>query len=183
MQSTLLVNAGTLCCVIAAGYLVLSPAVIEPGGSLPTISPGLNQRAPVGEVKSAEAEDRECRDKLRQVGVVATTSTCPEGLDAIVAGLNKGRYWFNKLDVAHVAEAFPLTLKLQTSPDQIISFEGLPGTVEKSEPLRWARNLEATLSGDDFEILPSAPQQRSVTGAQPVEWNWTVKPKAAEKKC
>src|SRR5262249_569980 len=44
------------------------------------------------------------------------------------------------------------------------------------------QSIEATLTGDDLEISPAGPQNRTATLAHPVEWSWKLKPTSVGKK-
>jgi hypothetical protein len=103
-------------------------------------------------------------------------------LDDVVRNLATGTYFFNHPKLVKVGEEFLLRLILQTQEDQASDFDGAPGPIESKEKRPFAQSLEATLSGQDFEISPSGPQARTATTAQPVEWNWKLTPASTGKK-
>ena len=111
----------------------------------------------------------------------ATNRRCTD-LDDVVRNLATGTYFFNHPKLVKVGEEFLLRLILQTQEDQASDFDGAPGPIESKEKRPFAQSLEATLSGQDFEISPSGPQARTATTAQPVEWNWKLTPASTGKK-
>ncbi len=145
----------------------------------PPPSPVTASKAPPDDLKMlAELAEQRCRDKLRQLGIISTSGPCPDVGD-VVENLAKGTYLFNKPTVASVGDAFPIRLVLQTKDTQPVSLAGMPGEVQRREQWPFAQSLEATLTGDDFEIVPAVPQPRTATFTHPVEWEWKVKPTAA----
>jgi hypothetical protein len=126
------------------------------------------------------AADKKCRDRMREFGVVIPSGPCTDVGD-VVDNLATGKYHFNKPDSAILGEPFPLRLFMQTAEVQPINFDGLPGTVVV-RPGKLAQSVEATLSGDDFEITPAGPQPRTATRSELVEWNWKLKPTSTGKK-
>jgi hypothetical protein len=131
--------------------------------------------------KEIAASENDCRDRLRQLGIVITAGPCTD-ITEIVDHLAKGTYSFNKPVTANMGEQFPLRLILKTADSQeqdiARSFGGLPGTVQQREG-SFAQSVEATLTGDDFEIEPAGPQARTATLSHPVEWEWKLKPTSA----
>jgi hypothetical protein len=131
-----------------------------------------------GSVFEKEITENEigCRKRLRQLGVVIVTGPCTD-VSEIVDNLAKGSYSFNKPSTANVGDRFPLRLILKTadSQDTASSFVGLPGMVEQHAG-SFAQSVEASLTGDDFEISPTGPQARTATRSHPVEWEWKLKP-------
>lgn len=122
------------------------------------------------------AADKKCRDRMRELGIIPN-GTCADVSD-VVDNLATGKYRFNKPKSVILGEPFPLRLTMQTAEAVPVNFDGLPGTVQE-HPGKLAQDVQATLSGDDFEITPSGPQVRTFTRSQPVEWNWTLKPTSA----
>ena len=193
MQSTLVVQVTSVCCFLGVTGLALLNNRAERVGQYPhppVWSPAETSHRLATDDDRVEASqqmsypddaDRQCLRRLRRLGVVATTGPCYE-VDKVVDELTKGDYLFNKPAFANVGDTFPLRLILKTSEGQTVSFAGLPGFVEKVEQKPFAQSLEATLSGGDFLISPSAPQPRTATLSQPVEWEWNVKPTAAGNK-
>jgi hypothetical protein len=118
---------------------------------------------------------------LLQLGIVIATGPCID-VGEIVDHLAKGSYSFNKPDFANVGEQFPLRLILKTADSQAEavakSFGSVPGKVETREG-NFAQSVEATLTGDDFEINPTGPIGRTATLSHPVEWEWKLKPTSA----
>ncbi|VVN47239.1 hypothetical protein [Pseudomonas fluorescens] len=47
----------------------------------------------------------------------------------------------------------------------------------KSETLKVSAEMEATLTGTNFEILPAGPVRRYLSSGEPTVWQWTIKPK------
>lgn len=124
---------------------------------------------------SSQAQPTDC-STTRSLGVLSLNGAPCTDIGGIINQLAKGTYSFNKPKTATVDEAFSVRLTLQTKEGQAVSFEGLPGAVEKREDRPFAQFIEATLMGDDFEISPAGPQSRTATFSLPVEWNWKVKP-------
>jgi hypothetical protein len=122
-------------------------------------------------------QDDECRAHNAELGVVLTdpSASCIE-LGDVLKRLRRGTFKFNKPTAATLGESFPMRLVLLTSEGQTADFPSMPGSVETRELRPFAQFLEATLAGDDFEISPPGPQARTATLAQPVEWEWRVKP-------
>lgn len=120
------------------------------------------------------AADRKCRDRMREFGIVIPSGPCTDVGD-VVDNLATGKYHFNKPDSVMLGEPFRLRLFMQTAEVQPINFDGLPGTVVV-RPGKLAQSVEATLSGDDFEITPAGPQARTATRSELVEWDWRLKP-------
>ncbi|MGY4399329.1 hypothetical protein [Bradyrhizobium sp. USDA 3315] len=123
--------------------------------------------------------DEKCRQNNRALGVVATPNAPCIELEDIVAKLKRGTYKFNKPGSAALNEVFTMRLALLTADGQTASFDALPGTVTTRSDKHFAQSIEATLSGDDFEITPPGPQARTATRVEPVEWEWKVKPLSA----
>jgi hypothetical protein len=142
--------------------------------------------APVASAPTAAKKDdadASCRQHMLTLGVVlAATDPCVE-LDTLIKNLQVGTYSFNQPPSAYVEEPFIVVLTLQTAAGQDVSnyFQSTAGE-RKSEPGKWAQNLEAKLHGLDFKIDPEGPQERTVTEGAPVQWRWTVSAQSAGKK-
>ena len=119
----------------------------------------------------------DCRQRMMRRGVVVGNGPCTD-LDEIVRNLATGTYSFNRPRMVTLGEDFVLRLILQTQESQTINFDGAPGSILRIENRPFAQSVEATLSGQDFEISPNGPQPKTVTAAQSVEWNWKLNPKA-----
>lgn len=148
-----------------------SPGTIRPLGTKPL--------AEITGPPRAADDDTKCREDNLSLGVVSNSaSPCVEVGD-VVDHLKHGTYTFNKPSTATLNEAFPIRLVLLTSDSQKADFDGLPGTVVVQGDRPFAQSIEATLSGDEFEISPAGPQARTATLSHPVEWEWKVKPTSA----
>ena len=122
-------------------------------------------------------QQQKCRAHNASLGIVTTDTSAPcIELGDVVANLKRGTFQFNKPNTAILEEAFPLRLVLLTGEGQSGDFKGLPGQVETRSDRPFAQSVEATLTGDDFEISPPGAQARTATLTQPVEWDWKVKP-------
>ncbi|WP_316216269.1 hypothetical protein [Bradyrhizobium sp. SZCCHNR3003] len=119
----------------------------------------------------------DCRQRMMRRGVVVGNGPCTD-LDEIVRNLATGTYSFNRPKMVILGEDFVLRLILQTQESQTINFDGAPGSIRRVEHRPFAQSVEATLSGQDFEIFPNGPQPKTATAAQSVEWNWKLNPKA-----
>jgi len=51
------------------------------------------------------------------------------------------------------------------------------GTVNERKG-KFAQSIEATLNGDDMQVEPAGPQERTATTAEPVEWEWKLTPQS-----
>jgi hypothetical protein len=122
-------------------------------------------------------DDADCRSQSQRYGIIAKTKDPCFDLDGIVKNLAKGVYFYNKHRTAYVGDPLALRLVLKTAETQNVrqSLEALKGEVTSREG-SWARSIEATVSGDDFKIVPAGPQQKIATTANQVEWNWTITP-------
>ena len=120
------------------------------------------------------AQDRQCRERMQKFGVVVANGPCAD-LGAIVDNLATGGYKFNKPSRANVGEAFDFRLIVQTAEDQAANFDGTQGPIV-TRMGKLAQSVDATLSGDGFEISPAGPQARTMTRSEPVEWDWKVTP-------
>jgi len=126
--------------------------------------------------KAIQTSEIECRERLRQLGVIITAGPCTDVSD-IVDHLAKGTYSFNNPETAYVGERFTLRLVLKTAELQDVrpSLTGLEGKITE-KPGQFAQSVEATLLGEDFEIKPAGAQLRTATLTKPVEWEWSLKP-------
>jgi hypothetical protein len=157
-------------------------SLVEPSLASAQDSPRLASAMGTNSLQELEAiAERECRDRMRRLGVVSA-GPCIE-VGAIVENLRVGTYAFNKPALAFVGEPFRLRLALKTADKQDIkeSFAGLAGVVTEREG-KFAQSVEATLRGDDLNIEPNGPQQRTATTHDAVEWEWTITPKAGGEK-
>lgn len=71
-----------------------------------------------------------------------------------------------------------LALSPQTAgvaPGSRLSLD-LPGEIVTVEGVDYALRMQATLSGQDFEIEPEGPVARTVLSDRPTTWDWTAKP-------
>ena len=149
--------------------------------SASTATPASNSdRAPAiddkGDQSETDSKQQDCRANNAALGVVITDPKAPcVQLGEIIGKLRKGTFKFNKPNTATLEEHFPMRLVLLTAEGQAVTLAGLPGTVQTRER-PFAQFLEATLTGDDFEINPAGPQARIATLSQPVEWEWRIKP-------
>jgi len=171
----------------------LRPLSAEPSSSTATASgsppqPSAAPNPPREAVQPASGanvqqsvEDAACRARMKSLGVV-TSGPCIDVSD-IVENLRTGEYSFNDPKKAYMGESFRIRLVLKTADQQSVQdkFKGLPGDVVTKEA-RFAQSLEATLTGDDFEIDPPGPLSRTATLAVPVEWEWKVTAKAGGQK-
>jgi hypothetical protein len=125
-----------------------------------------------------------CRQKMLSKGVyLIPTDPCVD-IEELIKKLATGVYRFNKPEGAYVDEPFRLVLTLQTGEGQDITspFQGTSGKIVE-RPAPFAQHLEATLRGGlDFRVDPAGAQERTVTSASPVTWEWTVVPLNAGKK-
>jgi hypothetical protein len=145
---------------------------LGPGLALPPVaSPSSASGAPRGD------DQVSCREHNAALGIIAASpgTPCVE-LGDVVAKLKHGTFKFNKPATAILEEAFPMRLVLLTAEGQTANFDGMHGQVVTRDDRPFAQSIEATLTGDDFEISPSGAQARTATLAQPVEWEWKVKP-------
>jgi hypothetical protein len=147
--------------------------------SPPPPEPRLASSSPVNDDPQAA-----CRWKMLTKGVyLIPTDPCVD-IEELIKKLATGVYRFNKPESAYVDEPFRLVLTLQTGEGQDVTspFRGTSGQiVERPAPV--AQHLEATLRGGlDFRVDPAGAQERTVTSASPVTWEWTVVPLNAGKK-
>jgi hypothetical protein len=61
------------------------------------------------------------------------------------------------------------------APESRLS-EGLSGEIVTVEGVDYALRMQATLSGQDFEIQPDGPVARTILADRPTTWDWTVRP-------
>jgi len=146
--------------------------------------PPLNTGSPLPSVSdTTSADESDCRARNAEMGIIETSSTGPcIELGKVINNLKHGSYKFNKPSVAILEESFRLRLVLLTAEGQEADFNGLPGKVETRDNKPFAQFVEATLTGEDFEISPAGAQARTATIAKPVEWEWRVKPTSSGKK-
>jgi len=168
-----------------------SPQVMIPGmagaggvgGRIVTADPVVREarikqlNAEATQLSSKIAAERlaECRQRMTRRGVVLGGASCTD-LDEIVRNLATGTYSFNRPRTATLGEEFVLRLILQTKPGQPANFEGVVGPIQRVENKPFAQSIEATLSGQDFDISPNTAQARTATSERAVEWNWKLTP-------
>jgi hypothetical protein len=130
-----------------------------------------NASAPSTGASASVPDDRECRDRMKKLGIVSN-GPCIDVSD-IVENLSQGDYKFNDPKKAYVGEPFTIRLVLKTSDQQDVQvrFAGTPGDVVTKSG-KFAQSLEATLHGEDFDVKPPGPLERTATLAAPVEWEW-----------
>ncbi|QDY69827.1 hypothetical protein [Qingshengfaniella alkalisoli] len=56
--------------------------------------------------------------------------------------------------------------------------DNLDGTVQERGDIPYTLRMRAHLSGNDFTISPSAPQDRTVLPDRPTKWTWQVRPQS-----
>ncbi|WP_156918297.1 hypothetical protein [Bradyrhizobium sp. Cp5.3] len=164
----------------AASTAPLNPSAnvsaMTPPGTRPTIPRAGLRPFSAGDELRNDDQSR-CREDNAALGIIAANPGAPcVELGDVVANLKRGTFKFNKPNTAILEEAFPMRLVLLTAEGQAATFSGMPGQVVTRDDRPFAQSVEATLTGDDFEISPSGPQARTATLAHPVEWEWKVKP-------
>jgi hypothetical protein len=100
-------------------------------------------------------------------------------LDKLEAGLPKGAVAFNAPEQAKQGVAQPIEARLSLVQTEAQLQAELPGTGPKqSSPLQVASNMAATLDGGTaFDVTPTGPQERLVSGVNDTVWDWTITPK------
>lgn len=74
--------------------------------------------------------------------------------------------------------SLPAQASLADKAEAVGLSPNLEGETQVVPEVRYAAQMQAELSGIDFEISPKGPQARTVLPDQAVKWVWTVKPKA-----
>ncbi len=98
-------------------------------------------------------------------------------VDQILQGLPLGNIAYNAPDTMLLGHRRDIYLLLSPSQSaeqlqsQLQSRLGHPGTLQ-SVQIKIAERMEATLTGEGFEITPSEPQEQAVSGTEPTEWHW-----------
>jgi hypothetical protein len=162
--------------LVAGPLLYLSSAPRVGGGANP--AKRTSQTGDAGGGLFAPDDDAACQEKMRKLGVVSSAPCIDVG--AIVNDLTVGTYVFNTpKKTVYVGDSFHLLLALKTSPSQDVAsdFKNRPGTVNEREG-KFAQSIEATLNGDDMQVEPAGPQERTATTAEPVEWEWKLTPQS-----
>lgn len=72
----------------------------------------------------------------------------------------------------------PETASVEDRAEAVGLSEDLVGATQVVSGVRYGPQMQAELSGIDFEISPSGPQAKTVLPDQSVTWVWSVKPKA-----
>ena len=105
-------------------------------------------------------------------------------VDQILQGLPLGNITYNAPDTMLLGDRHDIYLLLSPSQSaeqlqsQLQSRLGHPETLQ-SVQIKIAERMQATLTGEGFEITPSEPQEQAVSGTEPTEWHWTVSSKEA----
>ncbi|WP_088347466.1 hypothetical protein [Rhodomicrobium sp. R_RK_3] len=149
------------------------PVAMAPAPDGATPAPETKAAAPGGSVTGTLGEE-ECR----ALGVL---SNCPD-LNLALDRLLEKPLEFNRPDTMLLGRKTEIALVLRTDwqgkdlPAEVSEeLKGLPGAVQQGIS-KITRVMSAELTGRDFDITPSARQERTVVPPQPVSWNWQVSP-------
>ena len=126
------------------------------------------------DLEKPNASNETCAYKMRGLGVVS--DSCSD-IEPVVTSLRRGDFIFNKPNQAFIGRPLTIVMILKTNDDQDTqtAFAVTKGP-KQTITAPYARSIESTLRGLDFEIDPSGPQRRTVTSLEPVKWEWTVIP-------
>jgi hypothetical protein len=105
-----------------------------------------------------------------------------QDLHAVLGRLLERPLEYNRPDQMLLGRKTEITLVLRTDwtgkdmPAEVSEeFKNLPGEVQQGIT-KVTQVMSAELTGRDFDISPSARQERTVVPPEPVSWNWQVAP-------
>jgi hypothetical protein len=151
-----------------------APAASEQGADGAGGAPPRTARA----LRPAGAVDKLGEEECRTLGVL---DTCPD-LNAVLDRLLERPLEYNHPSTMLLGRKTEITLVLRTDwegkdlPAEVSEeLKGLPGEVKQGLS-KITRVMSAELTGREFDITPSARQERTVVPPQPVSWTWQVSP-------
>ena len=100
-------------------------------------------------------------------------------VDQALSQLRVGQIAYNAPLAMFKGESHPISVVLSpaATADQLAQqLHNLLGAQEnvQTASIQISPLMQATLSGQGFDINPSGPQTQAVSGTQPTEWDWTV---------
>lgn len=115
-----------------------------------------------------------------KLGVLVDVAGDCQSYEAIIEQLQQGGLAYNKPDSAYLGHAEEVTLAVDLrgaeKAAEIVATR--PGEVVQAE-VPVARIMSAELRGPSFEVSPSGPLRKTLTGAAPVVWTWKATPQEA----
>jgi len=110
-------------------------------------------------------------------GPAAPESTAFEAVDRILAEMEWGNIAFNvptSLNLQDTA-TIQLILSLRKPIDELKQIIEAQGEREGAQ-IRVYNDMEARLSGPDFQITAVTPEKQGISGSEVTKWEWAVKP-------
>jgi hypothetical protein len=104
-----------------------------------------------------------------------------KAVDQALSQLRVGNVAYNAPPAMFKGESHPISVVLSpaATADQLAQqLHNLLGAQEnvQTASIQVSPLMQATLTGQGFNISPSGPQTQAVSGIQPTEWDWTVSP-------
>jgi hypothetical protein len=98
-------------------------------------------------------------------------------IDRILAAMNTASIAFNSPTIINLEETaqIQLLLSLQETIDELKSELSLAGEREGAR-VKVSKDMEARLSGPNFQITAITPDVQAIGSIETVEWRWEVKP-------
>lgn len=98
-------------------------------------------------------------------------------IEQTIKKLKEANLKYNHPDSMYLGRKTLISLIVETTgEDQSKQLEDYDGEI-KTGTTKISRFMEATLTGQDFDIEPSGPQRKTLTTLAPVKWTWYVTPK------
>lgn len=135
--------------------------------------------------KPTKAEDARVTKRVAQRRSKATHNCKNFGeigecshLEEAITNLKEANLKYNHPKNMYLGKKTLISLIIETTgEDQTPQFQDYSGEVKTSKS-KISRFMEATLTGQDFDIEPSGPQRKTLTNLVPAKWTWYVTPQA-----
>ncbi len=129
---------------------------------------------------SSLGSERPPANPPRRLGA-APTSIDFNVVDQALSQLRVGEVAYNPPPTMFKGESHPISVILSpaATADQLAQqLHNLLGAQEnvQTASIQVSPLMQATLTGQGFEISPTGAQTQAVSGTQPTEWDWTVTP-------
>ncbi len=141
---------------------------------------GQEATASTGGASSKPLPDRTAAGWCAGLGVLVDSVEECQSYESIIERLQLGGLAYNKPDSAYLGhvEEVTLAVDLRGAEQAAEIVATRPGeVVQAAVPV--TRIMSAELRGPSFEISPSGPLQKTLSGAAPVVWTWKATPQEA----
>lgn len=136
--------------------------------------------ASAGGVESKPSPDGAAAGWCAGLGVLVDSVEECQSYEAIIERLQLGGLAYNKPDSAYLGHAAEVTLAVDLrgaeQAAEIVATR--PGEVVQAE-VPVTRIMSAELRGPSFDISPSGPLRKTLSGAAPAVWTWKATPQEA----